>query len=131
MKIDEVKKMAQKFLVVDDANFMRLLLKKIIVESGHEVVGEAENGRVAIELTKQLAPDVIIMDITMPEVNGLDALREIMEFNPKIKVIMCSAIDRKDMILKALQMGARDFISKPFDESKVKKVIKKVISSGE
>ena len=121
----------QKFLVVDDANFMRLLMKKIIVESGFEIVGEAENGRQAIELTKELSPDIITMDITMPDINGIDALKEIMEFNPKIKVIMCSAIDRKDMILKALQMGAKDFISKPFDEAKVIEVIKKVVNIKE
>lgn len=115
-----------RFLIVDDANFMRILLKKILEEEGFEVVGEASNGEEAINMVKELSPDIVTMDITMPEMDGITALKEIIKFKPEVKVIMCSAINQREMVLEALKIGAKDFISKPFEQNKVAEVIKRV-----
>lgn len=116
-----------RFLIVDDANFMRILLRKILEEEGFEVIGEASNGEEAIEKVNELSPDIVTMDITMPEMDGITALKEILVIKPKIKVIMCSAINQREMVLDALKIGAKDFISKPFEQNKVSDVIKRVV----
>ncbi|WP_456275389.1 response regulator [Bacillus sp. AK128] len=117
-----------KILIVDDAKFMRLTLANIIKKGNHQVVGEAENGKQAIELYEQLQPDLITMDITMPEMSGLEALKEIKKNDPTVKIIMCSAMGQQKMVVEAIEAGAKDFIVKPFEENRVLEAINRVLS---
>jgi two-component system chemotaxis response regulator CheY len=119
--------MGKKILLVDDAAFMRMMIKDILVKNGYEVVGEAENGAKAIEKYKELMPDLVVMDITMPELDGIQAVREIKKINNDSKVIMCSAMGQQAMVIESIQAGARDFIVKPFQADRVLEAIKKVI----
>lgn len=119
--------MAGKILVVDDAAFMRMMIKDILTKNGYDVVGEAENGAKAIEKFKELSPDLMIMDITMPEVDGIQAVKEITKIDGNAKVIMCSAMGQQAMVIEAIQSGARDFIVKPFQADRVIEAVKKVI----
>ncbi|HHY74466.1 MAG TPA: response regulator [Bacillus bacterium] len=114
-------------LVTDDAAFMRLMLKDILVKGGYEVVGEAENGKVAIGKYMELKPDLVTMDITMPEMDGITALREIRKIDSQAKVIMCSAMGQQAMVLESIQAGAKDFIVKPFQEPRVIEAVQKVL----
>ncbi|ABS60547.1 MULTISPECIES: chemotaxis protein CheY [Fervidobacterium] len=116
-----------KVLVVDDAAFMRMMLKDILTKAGHEVVGEAANGVEAVEKYKELKPDVVTMDITMPEMNGIDAIKEIKKFDPNATVIVCSAMGQQAMVIEAIQAGAKDFIVKPFQAARVIEAIQKVL----
>ena len=102
-----------KILIVDDAAFMRMMLKDILTKAGHEIIAEAGNGNEAVEKYTELHPDLITMDITMPDCDGLEGLSKIMEINPNAKVVMCSAIGQQAMVLDALKRGAQDFIVKP------------------
>ena len=106
--------MAHKILIVDDAAFMRMMIKDILVKNGYEIVGEGADGYQAIELYKETSPDLVTMDITMPEMDGITALKEIRNINPNAKVIMCSAMGQQAMVIDAIQAGAKDFIVKPF-----------------
>jgi two-component system chemotaxis response regulator CheY len=106
----------KKILVVDDAAFMRLTLKTMLEKNGFEVVGEAENGRKAIEMYKELNPEIVTMDITMPDMDGIEALTEIMKFDSKAKIIMLSAMGQEGKIREAVLQGAKGFIVKPFKE---------------
>lgn len=114
-------------LVVDDAAFMRMMLKDILTKAGHEIVGEAANGVEAVEKYKELKPDVVTMDITMPEMNGIDAIKEIKKVDPNATVIVCSAMGQQAMVIEAIQAGAKDFIVKPFQASRVIEAIQKVL----
>lgn len=114
-------------MVVDDAAFMRHMLKSILTENGHEVVAEASNGAEAISMCKQFNPDLVTMDITMPEKDGIEALKEIMDFNPKAKVIMCSAMGQQAMVLDAIKNGAKDFVVKPFQGERVIEAVSRVL----
>ena len=114
-------------LVVDDAAFMRMMLKDILTKGGHEVVGEAANGLEAIERYKELKPEVVTMDITMPEMNGIDAIKEIRKIDPNATIIVCSAMGQQAMVIEAIQSGAKDFIVKPFQAERVLEVVKKVV----
>jgi len=114
-------------LVVDDAAFMRMMLKDILTKGGHEDVGEAANGLEAIEKYKELKPDVVTMDITMPEMNGIDAIKEIRKSDPNATVIVCSAMGQQAMVIEAIQAGAKDFIVKPFQASRVIEAVQKVL----
>ncbi|WP_183603589.1 response regulator [Paenibacillus phyllosphaerae] len=116
-----------KILVVDDAAFMRLMLKDILTKGGHEVVGEAENGLVAIERYNNLKPDLVTMDITMPEMEGIDAVREIKKADPSARIVMCSAMGQQMMVVQAIQAGAKDFIVKPFQPDRVLDSVKKAL----
>jgi two-component system, chemotaxis family, chemotaxis protein CheY len=118
---------AHKVLLVDDASFMRMMLKNILVGSGYEIIGEAENGAKAIEQFKALKPDLVIMDIIMPEMGGIDAVREIMKVNPGAKILMCSSMGQQSLVVEAIQAGAKDFIVKPFQPSNVIEAVKKVL----
>ncbi|WP_335871783.1 response regulator [Bacillus sp. 2205SS5-2] len=113
-------------LIVDDAKFMRLTLSNMLKKGNIEVVGEAENGRQAIELYQELKPDVVTMDITMPEMSGLEALKVIISDFPDAKIIMCSAMGQQKMVVEAIEAGAKDFIVKPFDETRVNEAIRRV-----
>ena len=119
--------MAKGILLVDDAAFMRMMLKDILVKNGYEVLGEAENGLKAVEKYKELKPDLVIMDITMPEMDGIDAVKEIKKINSNATVIMCSAMGQQAMVIEAIQSGAKDFIVKPFQADRILEAVKKVI----
>lgn len=119
--------MANGILVVDDAAFMRMMIKDVLSKNGYEILGEAENGQKAIEKYKELTPDLVIMDITMPEVDGIQAVKEIKKFDSNAKIIMCSAMGQQAMVIESIQAGARDFIVKPFQADRVVEAVKKVI----
>ncbi|MBI9011930.1 MAG: response regulator [Clostridiales bacterium] len=119
--------MANGILVVDDAAFMRMMIKDVLSKNGYEILGEAENGQKAIEKYKELNPDLVIMDITMPEVDGIQAVKEIKKFDANAKIIMCSAMGQQAMVIESIQAGARDFIVKPFQADRVVEAVKKVI----
>lgn len=114
-------------LIVDDAAFMRMMIKDILEKNGFEVVGEASNGLKGVELYKTEKPDIVTMDITMPEMDGIEAVKAIRAFDPKAKVIMCSAMGQQTMVMDAIRAGARDFIVKPFQSDRVLEAIKKVL----
>lgn len=113
-------------LITDDAAFMRMQLKDYITKLGHEVIGESENGKDAIEKCKELQPDLITMDITMPEMDGVEAVKEIKKINADVKIIMCSAMGQQSMVLDAIQAGASDFIIKPFNFERIKEALDKI-----
>ncbi|AUG57963.1 MAG TPA: response regulator [Ruminiclostridium sp.] len=119
--------MSKKILIVDDAAFMRMMIKDILTKNGYEVVGEAENGAKAIEKFKELSPDLVIMDITMPELDGIAAVKEIKKIDGDSKIIMCSAMGQQAMVIESIQAGARDFIVKPFQAERVVEAVKKVL----
>ncbi|MCT4564070.1 MAG: response regulator [Maledivibacter sp.] len=119
--------MANGILIVDDAAFMRMMIRDVLSKNGYEILGEAENGQKAIEKFKELNPDLVIMDITMPEVDGIQAVKEIKKISPDAKVVMCSAMGQQAMVIEAIQAGARDFIVKPFQADRVIEAVKKVI----
>ena len=115
-----------KVLIVDDAAFMRISIKNMLTKNGYEVVGEAENGLVGIELYKELNPDIVTMDITMPEMSGLDALKEITKVDPQAKIVMVSAMGQEAMVREAIVSGAKGFIVKPFKEEGIIAALKKL-----
>jgi two-component system chemotaxis response regulator CheY len=119
--------MARTVLIVDDAAFMRMMLRDILVRGGYEIVGEAENGNRAVELYKELGPDIVTMDITMPELDGITALKEIRALDPNAVVIMCSAMGQQALVIDAIEEGAKDFIVKPFQPERVLESIKKAV----
>ena len=119
--------MGLRVLVVDDAAFMRMMIKDILSKNGFEVVGEGANGLQAVEKYKELKPDLTTMDITMPEMDGIEAVKHIKAYDPDAKVIMCSAMGQQAMVIEAIQAGAKDFIVKPFQNEKVLSSIEKVI----
>ncbi|MFH5183180.1 response regulator [Paenibacillus sp. TAB 01] len=119
--------MANRILIVDDAAFMRMMIRDILSKNGYEVCGEANDGAQAIEKYKELKPDLTTMDITMPEMDGIAALKEIKKIDPNAKVIMCSAMGQQAMVIDAIQAGAKDFIVKPFQADRVIEAIKKTM----
>jgi len=119
--------MANRILIVDDAAFMRMMIRDILSKNGYEVVGEAQDGAQAVEKYKELKPDLITMDITMPEMDGIAALKEIKKLDGNAKVIMCSAMGQQAMVIDAIQAGAKDFIVKPFQADRVIEAIKKTL----
>jgi two-component system chemotaxis response regulator CheY len=114
-------------LIVDDAAFMRMMIKDILEKNGFEVIGEASNGIKAVEIYKKERPDVVTMDITMPDMDGIEAVKEIKAFDPNAKVIMCSAMGQQTMVMDAIRAGARDFIVKPFQQDRVLEAIRKAV----
>lgn len=118
--------MALRVLVVDDALFMRNMLKDIFVRAGHDVIAEAENGEIAINLYRELKPDLVTMDIVMPKKSGIEALKEIMAADASACVVMVSALGQDSLVLEAVESGAKDFIVKPFKEEKVLEIISRV-----
>ncbi|WNS77275.1 response regulator [Bacillus sp. DTU_2020_1000418_1_SI_GHA_SEK_038] len=117
-----------RILIVDDAKFMRITLSNILKKANHEIVGEGENGKEAVQLYDALLPDLVTMDITMPEMSGLEAVKEIKRQYPSAKVIMCSAMGQQKMVVEAIELGAKDFIVKPFDEGRVLEAVNRVLS---
>lgn len=117
-----------RILIVDDAPFIRLMLKDILVKENHVIVAEADTGQEGIELFKKHAPDLVMMDITMPEMNGIEAVKEILSIDQDAKIIMCSAMGQQRRIMEAIESGAKDFIVKPFAENSVIDAVNRVLS---
>ena len=114
-------------MIVDDAAFMRMMLKDILTKNGFNVIGEAENGAAALKRYMDLQPDLTIMDITMPEMDGLQAVKEIRKRNPQARIIMCSAMGQQSMVIEAIQSGAKDFVVKPFQAERVVEAVTKAL----
>ena len=114
-------------LVVDDAAFMRKMLGDVLAKAGHEVVGEGSNGNEAVEQFTSLKPDIMTLDITMPEKDGLVALREILALDATAKIVMCSALGQETKVLEAIKAGAKDFVVKPFQPDRVLDAIGKAL----
>lgn len=114
-------------LIVDDAAFMRLTLKQMLEAYGYSVAGEAANGKEAVIKFIEAKPDVVLLDITMPEMDGIEALKRIKEADPKAKVIICSAMGQQTMIAQAIQCGAKDFVVKPFEEKRLIAALENVL----
>ena len=121
--------MSKRVLIVDDAAFMRMMIKDILSKNGYEVVAEAGNGTEAVEMYKEHGPDLVTMDITMPEMDGIAALKEMRATEPNARVIMCSAMGQQAMVIDAIQAGAKDFIVKPFQADRVLEAINKTMNS--
>ena len=119
--------MAKNILICDDAAFMRMMIKDILTKNGYNVVGEAENGQKGVEKYQELKPDLVLMDITMPEMDGIAALKNIKASDPSALVIMCSAMGQQAMVIESIQAGAKDFIVKPFQADRVLEAVKKVV----
>ncbi len=120
--------MGNKVLVVDDAAFMRMMIKDILRKGGYEVVGEAEDGVKAVEKFKELRPDLVTMDITMPDMDGITAVKEIRKIDGNAMIIMCSAMGQQAMVIDAIQAGAKDFVVKPFQPERVLEAVRKVLT---
>ena len=120
--------MGKRVLIVDDAAFMRMMLRDILTKNGYEVIGEAENGAVAVEKYMDLKPDLVTMDITMPEMDGIAAVKAIRSFDSAARIIMCSAMGQQAMVIDAIQAGAKDFVVKPFQPERVIEAVSKALS---
>lgn len=116
-----------KILIVDDAIFMRVMLRDMLEKNGFEVIGEAADGFEAIDKYKKLNPDVVTMDVTMPQLNGIEALKEIIKFDPSARIIMCSAMGQQLMVMDSIKAGAKDFIVKPFNQERVIEAVNKIV----
>ena len=111
--------MAKRIMVVDDAMFMRATVKRILEQAGYEVAGEAENGQLAVEKYAELKPDAVLMDITMPVMDGITAAKAILASDPKAIVLMCTALGQQNMVIEAIKAGVKDYIVKPFQPERV------------
>lgn len=120
-----------RILVVDDANFMRVTLGAILKQQKHHIIAEATNGEEAITLYHEIKPDLVTMDITMPVMNGIKAITEIIKADPKAKIVVCSAMGQKKNVVEAIEKGAKDFIAKPFDENRILETINHVLHDFE
>ncbi|MDD4364302.1 MAG: response regulator [Synergistales bacterium] len=119
--------MGAKVLIVDDAAFMRMMLKDILLKNGFEVIGEAENGKTGVQLFQELSPDLVTMDITMPEMDGISAVKEIKKLDGTARIVMVSAMGQQSMVIEAIQAGAADFIVKPFQPDRVLESLRKAL----
>jgi two-component system chemotaxis response regulator CheY len=119
--------MGAKILIADDLSFMRMIQKEILTERGYTIVGEATDGREAVEKFKALRPDLVLLDITMPNMNGLEAMRKIFAMEPRARVIMCSALGQQNLIVEAIKAGVKDFIVKPFKPERILSAIEKAL----
>lgn len=117
--------MSKRILICDDAAFMRRMLREILVQGGNEICGEASNGEEAVSMYKTLKPDMVTLDITMPNKDGIEALKEIMAYDSNAKIVMCSAMGQQSFVLEAIKSGAKDFIVKPFDRARVLRTVDK------
>ena len=120
--------MPKRVLIVDDASFMRNMLREILVDAGYQVVGEASHGLEAVQRHQELKPDLTTMDIVMPYKNGVDATREIVSADSEAVVIICSALGQEALVLEALEAGAADFLVKPFRAEDVLSVVRKALN---
>ena len=120
--------MSKRVLIVDDAVVMRMMIKGILSKNGFEVVGEAQNGVEAVDKYKQLMPDLVTMDMVMPEMDGITAVKQIIADDPNAKIIMCTSMGQQALVVEAIQAGAKSFITKPFQPPKILETINKVLS---
>lgn len=121
--------MGKRILIVDDAMFMRACLRSILMKGGYQIVGEAANGVESIELYRSVKPDLVTMDLRMPEMDGLTALREIRRFDPQASIVVCSAMGQRTRIQEALDSGARDYLLKPFEPTQVIDLIDRLMAA--
>jgi two-component system chemotaxis response regulator CheY len=126
-KQEKTERTAPTVMIVDDALFMRMMIRDILSKDGFEVVAEAENGIEAVEKYKETRPDIVTMDIVMPEMDGIEAVRQIMKIDPNARILMCSAMGQQPLVVEALEAGAKDFIIKPFQPSKVIEAVEKAL----
>lgn len=119
--------MAATILIADDLSFMRMIQKEILTQHGYTVAGEATNGAEAVEMYRALRPDLVILDITMPQMNGLEAMRQIFAIDPAARLIMCSALGQQNLIVEAIRAGVKDFIVKPFKPERILSAIEKAL----
>jgi two-component system chemotaxis response regulator CheY len=119
--------MGNRVLIVDDAAFMRMMIKDILLKGGYEVCGEAADGTQAVEKFRELRPDLVIMNVTMPELDGISALQEIRKIDGSAKVVICSAMGQQQMVINSIKAGAKDFIVKPFQAERVLDAVKKIV----
>ncbi|QXE03201.1 response regulator [Terribacillus sp. DMT04] len=117
-----------KILIVDDAKFMRKTLSALLTEAQHEIAGEAADGNEAIAKFQETKPDIVFMDITMPHKDGLTALKEIVSMDPSAKIIMCSAMGQQRIVMQAIELGAKDFITKPFEDARVLETVERILA---
>jgi two-component system, chemotaxis family, chemotaxis protein CheY len=120
--------LSQTVLICDDMDFIRSVMRDILHRGGFVVVGEAVSGRQAVELYKELRPDLVTMDVVMPDMSGLDAVREICQFDPDARILMCSAVGQQPVVVEAIRAGARDFVAKPFRPSNVLEAVQRVLA---
>lgn len=120
--------MGRTVLIVDDAVFMRTMIGDILKQAGFDVVGEAASGAEAVEKYKDLQPDLVTMDIVMPDMGGIDAVKEIMKEDPEARILMCSAMGQQGLVVEAIQAGARDFVVKPFQPSRVLEAVQRLLA---
>lgn len=119
--------MGHTVLVCDDAIFMRTMIADILTQAGYEIVGEAESGTQAVQKYRELRPDLVTMDIVMPEMSGIEAVREICAGDPDAKILMCSAMGQQSLVVEAIQAGAKDFVVKPFQPSRVLEAVQRLL----
>ena len=119
--------MSQTVLICDDAVFMRSFLREILEQAGYEVVGEATTGAEAVDRYKELRPDFVTLDVVMPNIGGIDAVREIVNFDPDARILMCSALGQQALMAEATEAGAREFVVKPFQPSRVLEAVQRVL----
>ena len=120
--------MSHTVLICDDAIFMRTMVRDILTQAGFDVIGEAETGVQAVEKYQQLRPDLVTMDIVMPDMGGIDAVRQICKSDPNARILMCSAMGQQALVVEAIQAGAKDFVVKPFQPSRVLEAVQRVLS---
>lgn len=120
--------MARKVLICDDAIFMRTMIADILRKAGFEIAGEASTGREAVLKYRELRPDLVTMDIVMPEMGGIEAVREILREDPAARILMCSAMGQQALVVEAIQLGAREYVVKPFQPSRVLEAVQRVLS---
>ena len=121
--------MDKKILIVDDAMFMRNIIRKILKEDGYTQVWEAQDGEHAMELFREISPDLVLLDITMPGISGIEVLEEIQREDPQSRIVMCSAVGQEQMIQQAVMLGAKDFIVKPFRPDEFRRIVRNAIES--
>ena len=119
--------MSQTVLICDDAIFMRTMIGDILTQAGFEIVGEAESGVEAVDKYRHVRPDLVTMDIVMPDMGGIDAVREICKLDPGARILMCSAMGQQALVVEAIQAGAKDFVVKPFQPSRVLEAVQRVL----
>ena len=119
--------MSKKIMLVDDAAFMRMTIKNALTKAGYDNIIEASDGQIAVETYQKEHPDLVIMDITMPNMDGIQALQAIKTSDPEARVVMCSAMGQEGMVVEAIKLGAKDFIVKPFKQDRILQTVEKII----
>jgi len=119
--------MSKRVLIVDDAAFMRMMIKNVLTQNGYEVTGEASNGQEALVLYEKVKPDLVTLDITMPEMDGIQTLKELLKMDPSANVIMVTAMGQQQLVIEAIQVGAKDFVVKPFQPDRLIEAVRKAL----